>query len=46
MLLLSAVFGVVDPILTIASSLGFRSPFTMVIGKERLVDECKRRLSR
>ena len=46
MLLLSAVFGVVDPVLTIAASLGFRSPFTMVLGKERLVDECKRRLSR
>ncbi|CAL4148794.1 unnamed protein product, partial [Meganyctiphanes norvegica] len=46
MLLMSAIFSCVSPILTIAATLSFKHPFMTPLGKEKLVDEKKRRMSR
>ncbi|XP_069186180.1 ATP-dependent DNA/RNA helicase DHX36 isoform X2 [Procambarus clarkii] len=45
MLLMAAIFSCVGPILTVAASLSFKDPFVTPIGKEKTVDEVKRKLS-
>lgn len=42
MILLGAVFSVVDPVFSIAASLSFKDPFVMPLGKEHLVDRVRR----
>ncbi|KAK8738267.1 hypothetical protein OTU49_004134, partial [Cherax quadricarinatus] len=46
MLLMAAIFSCVGPILTVAASLTFKDPFIIPLGKEKIVDEVKRRLNR
>ena len=46
MILLAAVFGCLDPVLSVAASLSFKDAFVTPLGKEALVDEKKRELSR
>ncbi|XP_037783105.1 ATP-dependent DNA/RNA helicase DHX36-like isoform X1 [Penaeus monodon] len=46
MLLMAAIFSCVGPILTIASALSFKDPFSVPLGKERIVDEIKKKMSR
>ncbi|CAM1323700.1 DHX36 (predicted) [Pycnogonum litorale] len=45
MILMSAVFSCLDPVLTIAASLSFKEAFIIPLGKEELVDNQKRILS-
>ncbi|XP_046400420.1 ATP-dependent DNA/RNA helicase DHX36-like [Ischnura elegans] len=45
MILLAAIFSCVDPILSVAASLGFKDAFIIPLGKEREVDAKKRQLS-
>jgi ATP-dependent RNA helicase DHX36 len=42
MILMGAIFGCLDPILTIAAGLSYRDPFVMPIDKKEVVDEVKR----
>ena len=42
MILMGAVFGCLDPILTIAGGLSYRDPFVMPLDKKEIVDEIKR----
>ncbi|TRY69262.1 hypothetical protein TCAL_13343 [Tigriopus californicus] len=46
MVLLAAIFGCVDPILSVAASLTFKDAFMIPLGKEKLADEKRRQLSR
>jgi ATP-dependent RNA helicase DHX36 len=45
MLLYAVMFQCLDPILTIASSLGFRNPFTMPLNEKNAADRAKRVLA-
>lgn len=45
MILLGAIFGCLDPILSVAASLSFKDAFMVPLGKEELVDKKKRELS-
>ncbi|KAA0194673.1 hypothetical protein HAZT_HAZT001111 [Hyalella azteca] len=45
MLLMSAFFSCVDPILTVAAVLSFKEPFVVPLGKEKLVDQVKARFA-
>ena len=45
MMLYAAVFGCLDPVLTIAASVGFRSPFVFPVDKREEADAAKRRLA-
>ncbi|KAJ2945667.1 hypothetical protein O0L34_g500 [Tuta absoluta] len=45
LLILAALFGCLDRAASVAAVWGFKDPFQLVIGKEREVDECKRRFS-
>jgi ATP-dependent RNA helicase DHX36 len=45
MLLMGAVFGCVEPILTIAAGLAHRDPFVLPMNKKEEADEVKRRLA-
>eukprot|EP00923_Selenidium_pygospionis_P038060 GHVN01066543.1.p2 GENE.GHVN01066543.1~~GHVN01066543.1.p2 ORF type:complete len:153 (-),score=21.20 GHVN01066543.1:938-1396(-) len=40
-----AIFGCLRPILTIAASLGYKSPFYLPLGKEHRADAAKRKLA-
>lgn len=44
MLLMGAIFSCISPVLTVAASLSFKDPFVTPLGKERQVDEIKRKL--
>ncbi|KAK8400341.1 hypothetical protein O3P69_003203 [Scylla paramamosain] len=46
MLLMGAIFSCISPVLTVAASLSFKDPFVVPLGKERQVDEIKRRLGK
>ncbi|XP_076061555.1 ATP-dependent RNA helicase Rhau [Oratosquilla oratoria] len=46
MLLMGAIFSCVGPILSVAASLSFKDPFIIPLGKERVVDEIKKKMSR
>ncbi|XP_071450154.1 ATP-dependent DNA/RNA helicase DHX36-like [Hetaerina americana] len=46
MILLGAIFSCVDPILSVAASLGFKDAFIIPLGKEREVDQKKRQLAK
>ncbi|KAK4309183.1 hypothetical protein Pmani_019168 [Petrolisthes manimaculis] len=46
MLIMAAIFSCLSPILTVATSLSFKDPFVTPIGKERQVDEVKKKLSK
>lgn len=46
MLLMAAIFSCVRPILTVAASLSFKDPFIIPVGKERAVDDVKKKLSK
>ncbi|KAL6041650.1 3'-5' RNA helicase ythdc2 [Balamuthia mandrillaris] len=46
LLIAAAALGCVDPVLTIVAGLGTKSPFQMVLGRERDVDAAKRALAR
>ena len=45
MVLLGAIFGCLDPILSVAASLSFKDAFQIPLGQEEEVDEKKRELS-
>ncbi|KAI5642107.1 helicase associated domain (HA2) domain-containing protein [Phthorimaea operculella] len=45
LLILAALFGCLDRAASVAAVWGFKDPFQLVIGKEREIDECKRRFS-
>jgi ATP-dependent RNA helicase DHX36 len=42
MILMGAIFGCLDPVLSIAASLAFKDPFVTPLGKEELVDEIRK----
>lgn len=46
MMLMGAIFSCLDPVLNIAACLDFKDPFQVPMGKEKLVDEKKRDMSR
>ncbi|KAG0721051.1 ATP-dependent RNA helicase DHX36 [Chionoecetes opilio] len=46
MLLMGAIFSCIAPVLTVAASLNFKDPFVTPMGKQRLVDETKRKISK
>ena len=46
MILFGAIFGCLDPILSVAASLSFKDAFVIPIGKEELVDQTKFHLAR
>ncbi|XP_063772172.1 ATP-dependent DNA/RNA helicase DHX36 isoform X1 [Pseudophryne corroboree] len=46
MILFGALFCCLDPVLTIASSLSFKDPFIIPLGKEKLADARRKALSR
>ncbi|KAL4226527.1 ATP-dependent DNA/RNA helicase dhx36 [Mactra antiquata] len=46
MILFGAMFGCLDPILTIAATLNFKDPFFSPLGKEKLVDQRKQALAK
>ncbi|KAL6067310.1 DEAH (Asp-Glu-Ala-Asp/His) box polypeptide 57 [Balamuthia mandrillaris] len=46
MMLFGAIFGCIDPVLTIAASLSFRSPFVSPIDKRDEADEAKKKFAR
>lgn len=45
MILMSAIFGCVDPITTVAANLSYKDAFVRPLGKEKQVDEVKRRFA-
>ena len=45
MIIMGAIFGCLDPILTIAAGLAYRDPFVMPLEKKELADEVKRRFA-
>ncbi|XP_035705883.1 ATP-dependent DNA/RNA helicase DHX36 isoform X2 [Folsomia candida] len=45
MILLGAVFSVVDPVFSIAASLSYKDPFVMPLGKEHVVDNLRKSLA-
>jgi ATP-dependent RNA helicase DHX36 len=45
MILLGAIFGCLDPVLSVAASLSFKDAFVVPLGKEEVVDKKKRELS-
>ncbi|XP_055918201.1 ATP-dependent DNA/RNA helicase DHX36 [Eupeodes corollae] len=45
MILMGALFRCVDPITTVASSISYKDPFYLPLGKEKQVDQAKKRLS-
>ena len=46
MILLGAIFGCLDPVLSVAASLSFKDAFVVPLGKEGIVDAKKVELSR
>ncbi|XP_015225790.1 PREDICTED: ATP-dependent RNA helicase DHX36 isoform X1 [Cyprinodon variegatus] len=46
LILFGALFGCLDPVLTIAASLSFKDPFFIPLGKEKMADMRRRTLSR
>uniref|UniRef100_A0A671QQ84 ATP-dependent DNA/RNA helicase DHX36 n=1 Tax=Sinocyclocheilus anshuiensis TaxID=1608454 RepID=A0A671QQ84_9TELE len=46
MILFGALLGCLDPVLTIAASLGFKDPFFIPLGKEKIADQRRKILSR
>mgnify|MGYP002803825931 CR=1 FL=1 len=44
-ILLGAIMSCLDPVLTIASSMGFRDPYVVPLNKEKQADECRRTFS-
>ncbi|CAI9565361.1 unnamed protein product [Staurois parvus] len=46
MILFGALFGCLDPVLTIAASLSFKDPFVIPLGKEKLADARRKELSK
>ncbi|KAM5163257.1 ATP-dependent DNA/RNA helicase DHX36 [Mantella aurantiaca] len=46
MILFGALFGCLNPVLTIAASLSFKDPFVIPLGKEKLADARRKELSR
>lgn len=46
MILFGALFGCLDPVLTIAASLSFKDPFLIPLGKEKLADARRKELSK
>ena len=42
MILMGAIFGCLDPVLTIAAGLSYRDPFVMPLDKKEIADEVKR----
>ncbi|KAK8785295.1 hypothetical protein V5799_008339 [Amblyomma americanum] len=45
MLIMASIFSCLDPILTVAASLSFKDAFMVPLGKERLVDEVKKKFA-
>ncbi|XP_016086818.1 ATP-dependent DNA/RNA helicase DHX36 [Sinocyclocheilus grahami] len=45
MILFGALLGCLDPVLTIAASLGFKDPFFIPLGKEKIADQRRKILS-
>lgn len=45
MIIMASIFSCLDPILTVAASLSFKDAFMVPLGKEKLVDEVKRRFA-
>lgn len=45
MIIMASIFSCLDPILTVAASLSFKDAFMVPLGKERLVDEAKKRFA-
>ena len=46
MILFGAIFGCLDPVLSVAASLSFKDAFVVPLGKEEVVDAKKRDLAR
>ncbi|KAM9316510.1 ATP-dependent DNA/RNA helicase DHX36 [Gastrophryne carolinensis] len=46
MILFGALFGCLEPVLTIAASLSFKDPFVIPLGKEKLADAKRKTLSK
>ncbi|XP_072264096.1 ATP-dependent DNA/RNA helicase DHX36 [Pyxicephalus adspersus] len=46
MILFGALFGCLNPVLTIAASLSFKDPFVIPLGKEKLADAKRKELSK
>lgn len=46
MILMAAIFGCVDPVLSIAAALNFKDPFMTPLGKEHIVRRIKEDLAR
>lgn len=46
MILFGALLGCLDPVLTIATSLSFKDPFIIPLGKEKIADQRRKTLSR
>ena len=46
MILFGAIFGCLDPILSVASSLAYKDAFILPLGKEKLVDQVRNKLAK